>query len=161
MGFSDFFGSGSRKPEPDVIAVSPQELWQRLMRLNSAEAPWRVRQGTSEEGVDLVAEWRTGDPRWQPIFDEININESFMILMRLDPEKSELRAKDQMWEWRRDDNNRFRQIRVDSSGNLQVTASGTVNGYDYRFDTNDMKNPLRDTATASGWTYKGLLYRSV
>lgn len=48
MGFSDFFGSGSRKPQPDVSAVSTQELWQRLMRLNNAAAPWRVRQGALE-----------------------------------------------------------------------------------------------------------------
>ncbi|SUA31699.1 Uncharacterised protein [Mycolicibacterium fortuitum] len=160
MGFRDFFGSGSRKPEPDVVAVSPQELWQRLMRLNNAAAPWRVRQGTPE-GVDLVAEWRTGDSRWQPVFDEININESFTIHMRFDPEKSELRAKDHMWEWRRDDNDRFGKIRVDSSGNFQLTASGVVNGYQYTFDTNDIKNPVRDTVTASGWTYRGLLYRSM
>lgn len=51
--------------------------------------------------------------------------------------------------------------RVDSSGNLQRVATGTVNGCDYRFDTNDIKNPLRDTVTASGWMYRILLYRSV
>lgn len=130
------------------------------MGLNHPTCPWRVRTG-AEEGVDLVAEWKTGDPQWQPIFDEININESFMIHMRLDHEKSELRAKDHMWEWRRADDDPLRKIRVDSSGNLQVTAAGTVNGYDYRFSTNDMKNPLRDTATASGWMYRGLLYRNV
>lgn len=160
MGFLDFFGSGSRDPQPDVTAVSAQELWQRLMALNNPTVPWRVRQGTPE-GVDLVAEWRTGDPRWQPIFDEININESFMIHMRFDHTKSELRAKDHMWEWRRDDDDPFHKTRVESSGNLQRIATGTVNGYSYRFDTNDIKNPVRDTVAASGWRYRGLLYRSV
>ncbi len=152
--------SGDRKPEPDVIAVSSEELWHRLMRLNNDAAPWLVRQG-EDEGVDLVAEWKKGHPYWQPIFDEINVNESYMIRMVFDHQKSEIRAKDQMWEWQRDSDNRNQWNRAKSNGDLRLTVTGSINGQRYDFDTNDMKNPIRDTVAGSGWTYRALIFRGL
>lgn len=159
MGLFDRF-SATRQPAPDVVAVSSQELWQRLMRLNDPRAPWHVR-GGAPEGVDLVAEWKSEDPVWRPIFDEINLNETFQIHMRFDHEKSELRAKDKMLEWRQSSDDPLRRVRADVSGDLHVTASVTVNGHHYEFDTDYMKNPIRDTVTSSGWTYRARVFRKL
>ena len=30
--------------------------------------------------------------------------------------------------------------------------------YNYRFDTREIKNPIQDAVTASGWTYKGVAF---
>ncbi|OBG81567.1 hypothetical protein A5699_08690 [Mycobacterium sp. E802] len=152
--------SGDRKPDPDVVPVSSHELWHRLMGLNNEASPWHVRRGDDEE-VDLVAEWKRGHPYWQPIFDDVNVNDTYIIRMIFDHEKKEIRAKDRALEWKRDSDDPLHWNQTKTNGDLRFSVTGWINGQRYDFDTNDMKNPIRDVVAASGWTYRALIFRGL
>jgi hypothetical protein len=161
MGLFDRL-SGTQKPAPDVVAVGPQELRDRLLRLNNPALAWLVRDGSPEK-VDLIAEWKGDDPAWRRIFDAVSVNLTFQVHMRFNPEKTELRVQDRMVDWKldRDLDSPNRLVETHESGNLKIETTGSVDGTKYSFNTVEIKDAIKQTVTSSGWTHRAVILRKV
>jgi hypothetical protein len=161
MGFRDRI-RGITRPDPDVSPVDPGELYVRLMRLNQPKSAWHVRDGAPEK-VDVVAEWKTTDRYWQPVFTEVGVNKTFTTHLRFHSDRHEVRSRDRCytsgWYPDGDGNSSYREGW--ESGQLHERAQGKVNGQHYQFDTADFKNVLKETVTAAGWTYRAIVMRKL
>ena len=145
---------------------SSQQVYSSLMALNRASAPYRIIDGTAE-GVDLIAEWKIVDAQWYEIFAKANLTKIFRIYMKLDPAKREARAMDQEYtlKWAAG----VPQISIEKAffkGQKSSVSFGTGYAftetlapgqvYKYRFNTNELKKPLKDAIAGCGWKYKGV-----
>lgn len=166
MGFLDFFTS-TRKPAAGVPVLSPEQVKQKLLAVNRPTAPFKITDG-SAEGVDLIAEWKVVDAQWYEIFAKAGLKKTFRILLKLDPQKHEVRAQDREFEisWTAG----VPKVSVAVSGfkgQKQEISFGTAYAfteelkpgqvYKYRFNTKELKEPLQEAVTSSGWTYKGVV----
>jgi hypothetical protein len=161
-------GLFGKKPAVNATILPVEELRSRLMALNRPTAPYQVING-SVENVDLIAEWKIVDARWYEIFARASLTKVFRIYMKFDPEKHELRAQDHEYtlSWRAgvpelslavsSFKGQSTSIQFGSAYAFTETlAPGQV--YQYRFNTNELKKPIQDTAAASGWSYKGVAF---
>jgi len=157
-----------KKPATNIPAIPAGEMKARLLGLNRPSAPFRIVDGQTE-GVDLVAEWKIEEPSWYEIFDEANLERIFRIYLKLDADKSELRAQDREYtvSWSAG----IPQLSLEASsfkGQMtsmqfgtsfaftETLAPGQV--YKYRFNTNELKKPIQDICTSGGWSYKGVAF---
>lgn len=167
MGLFDFL-TGSKSATPGVAKLPDSELRSALLGLNRDGSPWQVRDGAAE-GCDLVAEWKIVDARWYEIFAKASLSKAFKILMKFDDVKGEVRAVDQEWtvEWRAGvpslslSAEAFRGQKVEMSfgaavGFREDFSPGVI--YEYRFATKEIKDPLQDVVSKSGWGWKGVAF---
>ena len=167
MGLFDLF-TGSKAPAPGTARIPASELRTALLGLNRDSSPWQVRDG-GPEGCDLVAEWKIVDAHWYEIFAKASLSKVFKVLMKFDEAKGEIRSVDQEFtvEWRAGvpalsaSVEAFRGQKVEVSfgaayGFTETLAPGQI--YKYRFATKELKEPLQDVATKSGWGWKGVAF---
>ncbi|MEO6013754.1 MAG: hypothetical protein ABIQ30_09255 [Devosia sp.] len=167
MGLFDVF-TGS-KPAVGGVAKRPAaDLRTALLALNRDSAPWQVRDGAAEN-CDLVAEWRIVDARWYEIFAKASLTKAFKVLMKFDEAAGEMRSVDQEWtvEWRAGvpglslAASAFRGQKTEISfgaamGFREDFSPGVI--YEYRFATKEIKEPLQEVVTKSGWGWKGVTF---
>jgi hypothetical protein len=166
MGLLDFFTS-TRRPAASVPVLSPDLVKEKLLAVNRPTAPYRVIDGAAD-GVDLVAEWKVVDAQWHGIFEKAGYKKTFRILLKLDPQRHEVRAQDREFEveWSAG----VPKLSIAASGfkgQTQEVSFGTGYAfteelkpglvYKYRFNTKEIKTPLQEAVTSTGWTYKGVL----
>ncbi len=167
MGLLDFLTS-TRRPPAGTPVLSQEEVLDRLQSLNRPGAPYRLVDGKSES-VDLIAEWKIVDARWHEIFAKAGLTKVFRIYLKLDPSKREVRAVDREYsiEWRVGVPtlsiavSAFRGQKQElefgkAYAFTETLAPGQV--YNYRFSTKEMKQPIQETVTRCGWTYKGVAF---
>jgi hypothetical protein len=164
MGFLDFLTS-TRRPAAGVPVLSADQVRQKLLAVNRPTAPFQVVDGKAD-GVDLVAEWKVVDAQWHSIFEKAGLKKSFRILMKLDPEKHEVRALDKEYEvqWSAGVPKlsisaqafRGQKQEISFGAGYAYTEQGPGQVYNYRFSTKELKTPLQEAATSSGWTYRGV-----
>ena len=167
MGLFDFI-SGTKAPPKGVARVSSAELRERLLGLNRDTAPWQVRDGAAE-GVDLVAEWRVADARWYEFFAKAGLEKVHQVLMKFDQAKGEVRSVDKDWtvSWTAGvprltaTAEAFRGRKVEVSFERTYAfredlSFGEV--YEYRFNTQEFKGPVRDAVLAAGWGWRGVAF---
>jgi len=145
-----------RQPAPRLKAA--------LLAINRDTAPFVVRDGTPE-GVDLVAEWRIVDAQWYEIFARAGLERVFRVLMKFDQARGEVRTVDEAWdvEWRAGVPTLSLAART-FTGQQWERSFGTAyafreNGrygevYDYRFDTDELKDPLKQAVRRAGWGWR-------
>ncbi|QES48667.1 hypothetical protein DEJ50_13360 [Streptomyces venezuelae] len=152
MGILDTY-LGTRRPAGGVAPLPALELRSALLALNGPGVPFTVRNGTAKEG-DLVAECRLPQLRVR-----------LQTRMRLDAAKREVRALDERWE-----NSSGAQALGEYSrgpANAVYRVWEKQQGPDgrerrveaFRFETRELKDPLRQTVLAAGWTWRGVLFR--
>ena len=157
-----------RKKSESNTAAAPEEVIARLMALNRPSAPYQIIDGKSEN-VDLIAEWKIVDAQWYEIFAKAGLSKVFRIYMKLDPEKRQVRAVDREYtvEWSAGIPSislavsTFRgQTTSVEFGTAYAFTEELVPGqvYKYRFSTNEIKKPIKETAAACGWKYKGVVF---
>ena len=159
------FGKKSVSNSPVLPA---QELLTRLIALNRPTAPYHIIDGKAEN-VDLIAEWKIVDAQWYEIFAKANLTKVFRIYMKFDNEKHELRAQDHEYSvaWRAgvpslslavsSFKGQMTSVEFGSAyGFTETLAPGQI--YKYKFNTNELKKTIQDTASACGWTYKGVAF---
>jgi len=167
MGLLDIF-TGSKAPAPGIAKLPAAELRAALLDLNRDSAPWQVRDGATE-GVDLVAEWKIVDADWYEIFAKASLEKVFKVLMKLDDSTGQVRSVDREFTvaWRAGvpalsaSTEAFRGQKVELSfgtayGFTETLAPGQI--YTYRFATKELKEPLQQVVTSSGWGWKGVAF---
>ena len=167
MGLFDFL-TGTKKPKAGVAAVAPEELKEAILAVNRDSAPFRTFL-SEDPGVDLVAEWKIVDAKWYEVFAKAGLKKTFAIKMRLDEDKHEVRAVDEDYsvEWRAG----IPELKLEVSGfrgQKSEVSFGTAYAfteefkpgqvYKYRFNSAELKNPLREAVLASGWTWRGVAF---
>lgn len=168
MGLFDHF-TGRKAPAPGVARRDAEDVRAALLDLNRPTAPFVVRDG-GPEGCDLVAEWRIVEARWYEIFAKAGLTKSAQVCLRLDDEAGEVRSVIRDWtvEWRAGvptlslSAEAFRGQKVEMSWGRawafreEDLRLGRV--YDWRFDTRELKGPLQETVTASGWAWRPVAF---
>lgn len=167
MAMFDFLTS-TRRPAAGVQALPADELYTRLLHLNRPGAPYRIIDGAPEH-VDLVGEWKIVEAEWYELFAKAGISKVFRIFLKFDEGKSQVRALDREYgvAWKAG----IPQLSITASGFRgqkqsvefgrayafsETLEPGVV--YNYRFDTREMKKPIQEAVTASGWTYRGVAF---
>jgi hypothetical protein len=167
MGLFDWL-TGTKRPAAGVTPKSPAEVKAALLAVNRPTAPFMVRDGAAEK-VDLVAEWRIVDATWYELFAKAGLQKVFKILMRIDPQKQEVRAVDQEWsvEWRAGvpslslaaEAFRGQKTEISFGTAYAFTETGQYGQvYNYRFATGEIKTPLQEAVTGVGWTWRGVAF---
>jgi len=155
--------------QPVQASPTPgQDIYGQLLRLNRPTAPYRIVDGRSE-GVDLIAEWKIVDAQWYEVFAKANLTKVFRIYMKFDPARREVRAMDREYtvQWRAGvpslggEASFFKGQKASVSfglgtGFTETLAPGVV--YKYKFNTNELKQPIQQVIAACGWTYKGVAF---
>lgn len=163
MGLFDKL-TGTKRPAGGLAPRPAEEVRAEVLGLNGPDVPYVIRDGTPE-GVDLVAEWRITEPAWRTFFVRSRLSRAIEIRMRLVPENHEVRALDRQWE-------------VDRVGGMPVAkrcGRGPVKTKSvrwtigrgaesrpemtetFRFDSADLKEPLRNAVLDAGWTWRGVV----
>ncbi len=167
MGFFDKL-TGTKRPSSGVAPGSTEQVRAALLGLNQPDVPYVVRDG-SPEGADLVAEWRITEPAWQSRFARTQVSRVLQIRMRLVPAEHQIRAVDQQWKvtWAGDtpsltlsteySRGQGRTVSRDwtigrgAEGGLETTET-------FRFDSSELKDPLRNAVLGAGWTWRAVVY---
>ena len=157
-------------PQPGAAPIfnPTQDLYARLMALNRPTAPYRIVDGRSEN-VDLIAEWKIVDAQWYQIFAKANLTKVFRIFLKFDPTRREVRAMDHEYtvSWRAgvpslNMQSSFFQGQKSSisfgigTGFKENLAPGVV--YKYKFNTNELKQPIQQIIASCGWSYKAVAF---
>jgi len=167
MGMLDFLTS-TKRPAAGTPVRSAEEVKQALLGLNRPTAPYRLVDGKSEQ-VDLIAEWRIVEASWYEVFSKAGLSKTFRIYLKLDPEKHEVRASDREYTLEWSVGVPKLSLAVSSfKGQIQEVEFGTAYAftetlapgqvYNYRFNTKEIKQPIQDAVTSSGWTYRGIAF---
>ncbi|MHA6798013.1 hypothetical protein [Bounagaea algeriensis] len=170
MGLLDFF-RGIKRPDGDVPVLPPEQVRSALLGVNRPTAPFVVREGGDGE-PDLVAEWRIVDAQWRQVFAKAGLSKAFRVSMRLDPENREVRAVDdeRSVDWVSGvphlsvKAEAFRGRKWESSWSSEhaFTEYGQFGEvYNYRFNTGELKKPLKNAVTRSGWTWRSAAFSEI
>jgi L-rhamnose mutarotase len=167
MGIFDWM-TGSRSAPEGVPRETAAALRTRLMALNRDTSPIQIRDG-KREGVDLVAEWKIVDAKWYEIFAKAGIQRVFKVLMKIDEAQGVVRSADQEWlvEWRAG----VPDLSLAASGfkgqkwekSFESVYAFREDGswgeiYSYKFDTGEIKGPLKKAVGEAGWGWKGVAF---
>ncbi|MEU2788803.1 hypothetical protein [Streptomyces sp. NPDC007100] len=166
MGLFDKL-TGTKRPASGVAPRPAEEVRAALLGLNGTEVPYVVRSGASE-GADLVAEWRISDPAWHTFFARTQTDRALQIQMRLVPASHEVRALDRQLEvtWvggtpRVAVSAAYSRGQVKTVSRHWTVGRGTGGGLEetegFRFDSSEIKEPLRDAVLEAGWTWRGVV----
>ncbi|GAA4006591.1 hypothetical protein [Streptomyces plumbiresistens] len=167
MGLLDKL-TGTEHPDDGVAPRSAEEVRTALLGLDRPDAPHVIRDG-APEGADLVAEWRVRDPAWENFFVRSQLSRAVRIRMRLVQDGHEVRALEEGWEVTRVGNpprlaiskryTRGPDRTVSRRCTVQRTDSGGLEATEtFRFDSGELRNPLRDAVLASGWTWRSVVF---
>ncbi|MDQ1047884.1 hypothetical protein [Streptomyces sp. V4I2] len=167
MGLLDKL-TGTKHPDEGVVPRSAEEVRTALLGLDRPDAPYVIRDG-APEGADLVAEWRVRDPAWENFFVRSQLSRAVRIRMRLVQDGHQVRALEEGWEVTRVGNpprlaiskqytrgpdrtvSRRYTVQRGDSGGLEATET-------FRFDSGELRNPLRDAVLTSGWTWRSVVF---
>ncbi|MER5930626.1 hypothetical protein [Streptomyces sp. NPDC002054] len=147
---------GTRYPDRAVAPLPTLEVRAALLALNGPGLPFVVRNGTPKEKADLVAECRIPQ-----------LGVTLKTRMRLVAADREVRTVDERWEVgsSHSDHSGTQYSRGPASSvyrtwKIERGADGSRRKVEtFRFDTRDMKDPLRNTVLAAGWTWRGVLFK--
>lgn len=162
---------GTKTPAAGTPILPLNDLWQKVWALNRPTAPYQIREGQAE-GVHLVAEWKIVDAQWYQIFAKAGLKKTFKVLLWFDEIKHEVRAVDQEFSvaWEAGVPrigaavSAFRGQKFESSfGQAYAFTEDLGYGqvYKYRFNTQELKEPLQQVITGGGWTYRPVAFGSL
>ncbi|MFI5672600.1 hypothetical protein [Streptomyces sp. NPDC051704] len=145
--------TGTRYPRSGVAARPAPEVRAALLAVNGPDVRFVVREGTSKEGADLVAE-----------FEYPALDLTLRTRMRLNPAAREVRALEERWEPSADGARRqYGRGPADTVYRQWETTTGPDGrrhkAETFRFGTQDMRNPLQRAVLNAGWTWRGVLLK--
>lgn len=164
LGFFNYLGGKKSNPN----AVSRDVLYRRILELNDPSKPYHIIQGKDS---DLMAEWKIVDATWYGIFNKNRLSEAYRALLLLDDSRHSVRCFEELGSvnWSAGASGlipsvhyqkRFFQGRILYKKEIAVgygikqlnpVEAGKV--YDYKFDVNEIRNPIIDVVKESGWEW--------
>jgi hypothetical protein len=165
--------AGSSPARTLAKPIPAAELVSRLEAINALDVPFRI--DRSENDPVLVATWRYADGKWIDLARAHGIRRLHRIKLALDPSSHTVRATDFAasydWsaggtgasvEWKmvtgitffHYEHRRVFGLQLDRSGGLKPELS-----YAYTFNLQEMKGPLIDAVTSSGWSWRPVAWQ--
>lgn len=160
--------ASSSPAAPGVAALSAEEVAARLVSINALDVPFRIEPG--EEPGEFFATWRYADAKWVDLARAHGMRRTFRIRLLLDPSSHVVRATDHSasydWSaggdgariaWQSSMGIVFFQKETQRVFGLQLDEQGRFKpqlSYTYTFNLQEMKAPLIDAVTRSGWTWR-------
>lgn len=159
------FLTGTKRPLVNMPVLPIGELKDKLMALNRDTCPFVVRDG-SDEKCDMVAEWKIVDAKWYQIFAKAGLKKVFKVCLKFNEADHCVGALDKEFEiaWEAGiprlslSVSAFRGQKSEVSfGKAYAFKEDRDFGkvYEYHFNTKELKKPLQEVITDSGWVYKG------
>jgi hypothetical protein len=151
-------------PQPGITPVPAETLRGRLLAINDLNLPFQVRE---EPSGRLVAQWRIADANWVGILHAGGLHKAHSVHMELDPRTHMVRVldRDRTVTWHGDvagvghswsffqGISFFQYEKGAQVGLCFKEGQWTTTAYHYSFRLAEMKNPLIEVITASGWTF--------
>jgi len=163
------------KAIPNVSPISMNDLLKRLNGINSLDAPFVVKQG--ETPTELIVQWNVVNEKWIGLMFAGGLNFVYTLTIHLDENKhiARVREKQVSASW-------------DASGPVPVLQSGfnfsffqginlftykssqltgilwkdgkftLDNAYKYTFNPNEIKEPISQIITQSGWDFVPVVF---
>ncbi|MEU9253788.1 hypothetical protein AB0D66_18260 [Streptomyces sp. NPDC048270] len=157
---------GTRYADACTEAVPTHELRTALLALNGTGAPFRIRE-TGTGRANLLAQWRFLEPASGSGGTRRQVERTLKIWMHLSPREREVRAMDEQFEVTRAGAEPGRTVArargrgpirgIRKEWTLQTGPDGRRHRVEtFSFDSRDLKDPLRNTVLAAGWTWRGV-----
>lgn len=160
-----------RLPPPETIAPADAEtLRQRLLAISTLNQPFHL---VEERPGQLVAQWRLADPDWMSVMATSGIRRAHRFYLDIDEGTRTVRVLEKTYKigWGggiRSVSGRvvfFQGITfksLDGGAQLGVStgpdgAPRVNEGYAYRFDASEIRKPLSEVVTGSGWTWQPVM----
>lgn len=163
MGFMDSL-KGIVRAKPGISLLSKEELTVKLIGLNSEDLPFKVEKS---DDANLFAQWKIVDASWYEIFAKANLEKVHKIWISLDENERIAKVLEESYSlsWRAGvpalslEMERFQGRTIGSKSfgigyafkGPDPLSFGKV--YQYRFDVSDMKKPIIEVITGSGWDF--------
>lgn len=157
------------EPGVGVTPVSPTTLRERLMAVNALDVPFSVQPSPDDPSV-LIGTWRYADAKWIDLARAHGMKRTYRILMKLDEANNIVRPTEQTgaldWsagadggsmQWATQRGIIFFQYETVRVFGLQIDSQNRLTpnlSYKYTFNLQEMKAPLIDAVTKSGWTWR-------
>lgn len=166
-GALEYLG-GRKKPKVDSV-IRKEALLEQILKINSPDLPYQIKPA---EKTDLEVSWKILDARWLGIFARERVRKTYHACMVLDQKRHALRY----WEAIEDvdwvagapkvhyqsDFFRNRIIYQKSYGVQYGMKEDKTFGkvYEYKFDANDIRGPIRIAALEGGWEFVEVQWKS-
>ncbi len=157
--------------DPDGVGVDPLELRRRLMAVNDHGVPFEVKEGSRDD--ELVVEWKYADAHWVGLMAAGGVASLARIRLRIGNDRTRrVRAADATssvtWgvgsggpiaagslKWAAFKGIVFKQYEYGQAYGLLFKDGGLTfdEAYRYAFSFSEMKNPVIEIVTRSGWDY--------
>lgn len=165
IGFFQYLGGKKRS---NIPPVSKEELVDRLLSLNDPSKPYRIIKGV---GADVIAEWKIADAEWYGIFNKSGLKEAYRAHLLVDEARYAVRCYEELGTitWTVGLNGPTPSIHYRKSffhgrilykkeyakgygiKRLKPIEIGKV--YDYRFDIDEIRDPMIAAVEESGWEW--------
>jgi hypothetical protein len=154
-------------------ALSANELRERLLALNAFDIPFRIE---ADGDGEVSATWKYADAKWVDLARVHGIRRIHRIRMTLDEANRKVRATDfqAAYDWSAGggggsiawkastgivlfqyEHQRVYGLQLDSEGRAKPELS-----YAYTFDLQEMKSPLVQAVTQSGWNWQPVAWQA-
>ena len=162
------------EPKPEVTPLSESELKRRLLSLNEMDVPFHVFE-RKDGKIDVV--WRLADAKWAGLMTLNKVTKIQVIRLKLSEPEKECRAVDIIKSVRTTADGlktafsfdtffsrgaTFWQWEFEKQYGLIFKEGGFTfdKVYEYKFNYDELKNPIVNVVTQSGWKYKQVLFLS-
>ena len=157
--------------KPGISPVPADELYDRLLALNNEDIPYVIEKG--KKAGELIATYKYADVKWFGAMHAAGLTSTMTIRMRLDKHGARVRAQDIKQElawnvgaagtlsahakisWFR--GIVFAQYDRGFVGGLVLQKDGKMTldtAYSWKFSQQEMRNPLVELVTQSGWQWR-------
>ncbi len=164
--------AGSSAAKAGVRPALVSEVAGQLESINSLDVPFQIERTGANE---LIATWRYADAKWIDLARARGLRRTFRIRLSLDEQAHTVRATDYAagydWsagrggaevEWKallgivffQYEHQRVFGLQLDEQGRFKPDVS-----YAYTFNLKEMKSPLIEAVTRSGWTWRPTIWQ--
>lgn len=157
-----------------VTPVSEAELRERLLAVNDQDLPFQI---VEKKGRKLEATWRLADAKWAGVLSLNSVKEVRVIQLRLCQERNVCHALDIGKSLRASADGLAARFSITGFLFRGITFAqreheiqygftfrdGKVRFekvYEYKFDHEDLRGPIVEIVTGSGWHYRPVLFIS-
>jgi len=164
LGFFQYLGGKKSR----LAAVSKEALVNNLLALNDAAKPYHIARG---EDTDLVAEWKFVDASWYGILSKSGLRGAYRMNLLLDEARRSVRCYEELGSvtWSAGASGLVPSVHYQKSffggrvlykkeygKGYGIKEPGSLKFdkvYDYKFDIDDIRQPLIAAVGGSGWEW--------
>lgn len=170
-------GSWAAAVEPrSKVRLPSEELRKRLLSLNDDKLPFSVVQD-SKDPNRIVASWKIADEKWIELFAARGLRKQYELRMKLVEGEGVVKAQDNFRKFEYVDGVSGKGIKLGSRSSffkgisLFQYARGLQYGviykdgklkidyaYNYTFNMAELKNPIIEIITGSGWEFRPVVF---